>query len=861
MAAMSASNPFDEFLNAEVDENTISALVGTLESQLSSPTTEKTSTARNASENHLNRSSAASAGLKSQQSPQQNDVASPKPTPVHGAPHHNSVIIRSKGSPGPPPSRVIHAGGNNAGLNSIGGGVVPAGSPAPLIHTNNDTSSSGVVNRGLPTNSVVVTQQQTVTAASNGSPAGAKTIVTSNAGTIPAGQISTNRTVLLKPGGNVNNNATSGGLVKPAGLNLDQNSTTAILNAVAPPVSKSQQQQHIVLKDSMKIKQELKPTPQTNVNYNVAANSTVRPGVVSYSVRTPTNQAHRFSVAGGTPLKTLAPRIAPGTPIRIGPPQTHMISPRPGSNANTITLPAGLQAPAGGMVVIKNEAGQIVTVLHNPVPGQSSSSTMPMTPGPATYKIQTALKPPGSQQNVHTIPSSTPQPIAARTPGPPGMQPHVGQPSVQSSHSYSAHHKPHVAEIENVKKCKNFLTTLIKLASSQPKQTVENVKNLIQGLIDGQVEPETFTTQLQIELKSNPQPYLVPFLKKSLPLLRSSLANGKMEIEGVRPPKYRSPMPKMTTTMGQIPTTLQTPRVLKPHHHHHSHTAAAAGLNKTLFKSPPPSSSSSSAAASRVKKYDPLKDDDDINDVAAMGGVNIIEESRNILSAGSDILTTQVRSCKDEYFLNHGPLLKRIMAAAQKHGITDVPPEVAHLVSHATQERLRNLLERLSVIAEHRLEIYKIDQRYEATSEVKSQLKFVDELDKLEKKRHEEHEREKLLRAAKSRSKHEDPEQLKLKQKAKEMQQMEMEETRQREANLTALAAIGPRKKRKIDTTGESSSSAVGSAFGSGTPGSSQRPMSLRPRIRRVNLRDLLFLMEQERESTKSNTLYKAFLK
>ena len=31
------------------------------------------------------------------------------------------------------------------------------------------------------------------------------------------------------------------------------------------------------------------------------------------------------------------------------------------------------------------------------------------------------------------------------------------------------------------------------------------------------------------------------------------------------------------------------------------------------------------------------------------------------------------------------------------------------------------------------------------------------------------------------------------------MHQAELEEVRQREANLTALAAIGPRKKRKID--------------------------------------------------------------
>lgn len=39
------------------------------------------------------------------------------------------------------------------------------------------------------------------------------------------------------------------------------------------------------------------------------------------------------------------------------------------------------------------------------------------------------------------------------------------------------------AMLENVKKCKNFLSTLIKLAANQPDQTVKNVRALIQGLI------------------------------------------------------------------------------------------------------------------------------------------------------------------------------------------------------------------------------------------------------------------------------------------------------------------------------------------------------------------------------------------
>lgn len=58
-----------------------------------------------------------------------------------------------------------------------------------------------------------------------------------------------------------------------------------------------------------------------------------------------------------------------------------------------------------------------------------------------------------------------------------------------------------------------------------------------------------------------------------------------------------------------------------------------------------------------------------------------------------------------------------------------------------------------------------IDPRYEITKDVRGQIKFLEELDKAEQKRHEEQEREMLMRAAKSRSKTEDPEQAKLKAK------------------------------------------------------------------------------------------------
>lgn len=117
--------------------------------------------------------------------------------------------------------------------------------------------------------------------------------------------------------------------------------------------------------------------------------------------------------------------------------------------------------------------------------------------------------------------------------------------------------------LENVKKCRNFLSTLIKLASSgkQSSETTANVKELVKNLLvrllsrlvfcislplssspcyntiflyssyyrfgifflicppvfivqqEAKIEPEDFTSRLYQELNSSPQPYLVPFLK------------------------------------------------------------------------------------------------------------------------------------------------------------------------------------------------------------------------------------------------------------------------------------------------------------------------------------------------------------
>lgn len=243
-----------------------------------------------------------------------------------------------------------------------------------------------------------------------------------------------------------------------------------------------------------------------------------------------------------------------------------------------------------------------------------------------------------------------------------------------------------------------------------------------------------------------------------------------------------------------------------------------------------------------------LRDDDDVNDVAAMGGVNLAEESQKIMASGAELVGTQIRSCKDEPFFDTNVLAARISKITKKHGLGDPSEEVVTLISHATQERLKDIVERLGVLAEHRTENLKLNPKYEISNDVKGQMKFLAELDRIEKRRYEEQERELLLRVAKSRSKAEDPEQQKLRQKAKDMQRAEQEEVRQREANMTALLAIGPRKKLKTGSVASMSSFSQQSSisFRETRPNIDLRQDTIR-RIKRVNMRDLQVLFELDR--------------
>ncbi|KAL3196751.1 hypothetical protein MRX96_015371 [Rhipicephalus microplus] len=418
-------------------------------------------------------------------------------------------------------------------------------------------------------------------------------------------------------------------------------------------------------------------------------------------------------------------------------------------------------------------------------------------------------------------------------------------------------------------KCRNFFSTLMRLASDQPENTAMNVKRLIQGLVDDTMQPEEFTTKLERELCSNPQPCLIPFLRKSLPLLRHALLTNELSIEGIRPPPrsalcIASPSPPIVHSVQKTSVaracspsntvSLHLSVLLLPAAASHQEGGKslllarppniAAALSPAAggvlpFKVPAPvstaaqpkvslsTSTGSVCAGGAGTSHDkekrpagPALIDEDINDVPTMGGVDVDEECQANLSPSDD--DVEARSCKDENFLFADALRKRISALAAVHGIDEVPDDVVALVSHATQERLKTFIEKLSVITEHRQENMRCDPAPRG------------------------HPRT----VARSRAKAEDPEQLELKQRARDLQKAELEEARQREANITALLAIGSRK-RPVPLV----------APGGGSGKQPFHAQMYRPRVKRVSTRDVLFLMEQERSNFSSEFIYKAYMK
>ncbi|XP_018673472.2 transcription initiation factor TFIID subunit 4-like isoform X2 [Ciona intestinalis] len=600
------------------------------------------------------------------------------------------------------------------------------------------------------------------------------------------------------------------------------------------------------------------------------------------------------STTGGTKYIQLqsvrsSPGLAPAraaSPQLIGTPTTIQ-----GVPSRPRTPNSGLAIPPG-MVLTRGTNGQLMIVNGNPTTSGQQVTSSNQTGTPAARTVTTIAA--TSLSSVTTV--GKPVPVASS----------VTQVSkAQETKLPQAKAAPITLsqdDIVNVNKCRNFLTTLIKLASTggQLQETVRNVKALVQNLIDDKICPEDFTKRLQVELNSSPQPYLVPFLKKSLPLLRltmmqqnqggaspavaaaaqrvSTLSDPKSAVAGKPKPVNKVVRPVAKNMRSNVPD-IRLPRVTsnvppmkhpslqnpQPHNSFHPppHPSSVSGARtSSLTAMGRPISVMSNRAGQRwnaTGSGGTYKDDDDINDVASMAGVNLSEESARILATNSELVGTQTRSCQDDAVLNAPVLQKRMTEiAARNPEIQHIHADAVKFLSCAAETRIKDLLEKVAAVVCHRMTNFKEEDHYKACSDVKMQLKFLQELDQIEKKKHDEAERDILMRAIKSRSKNDNPEQLRLKERAKEMQQLELEKMQIRNADETARNAIGPRKKKaRIDSPLASNLNDTINHIN--TPSSSRG--TARSRMKRVNLRDLIFVMEHEKGLCRTKSLYASYLK
>ncbi|KAM6921198.1 transcription initiation factor TFIID subunit 4-like [Xenentodon cancila] len=516
------------------------------------------------------------------------------------------------------------------------------------------------------------------------------------------------------------------------------------------------------------------------------------------------------------------------------------VAPTLTQTASSTQLPANIHIPAG-MMLIRSDSGQLMLVSQQAL-AQAQQGPRVITAG-QTPRILT--------QQVIGV---TPKPAAVQSRG--AVSEQAGPPRRQAAATDSKNEPPRTFSqetLESVKKCKNFLVTLIKLASSDSRSAnmANNVKALVRSLLEGKMEPEEFTEQLYDELKSTPQPCLVPFLKKSLPAVRLLTADPQLFIQQA-----------LTSTCSQAALASSTKQ---PNTDSRQTIQASQQVRGGALK---PALVTSAQSRSCITKSDRLtlknimihsgklvteaqdphfkdsltsyKEDDDINDVASMAGVNLGEENAWI---STTMVGSVEQSCQDQLFLSPESVLSRIFDTGRPLGVTDLGPDVVALVSHATQEYLRGLLEKVTVMAERRRTTLQGDAWHDKVSDVRTQLHFLEEIERSKKRRKDEEERETLLRLAKSRSHSEDPQLQQLKQRAKELQAIEEAQLQQREANQTALAAIGSRKKRPQDPSGHQVALLPRHGVRRGT---------------RVMLKDLLVCMEQERVLRRSLTFYKA---
>ena len=398
----------------------------------------------------------------------------------------------------------------------------------------------------------------------------------------------------------------------------------------------------------------------------------------------------------------------------------------------------------------------------------------------------------------------------------------------------------------NASKCMTFLKSLVTESSQKSSEIGKFMNVLSRLLLSGKLTEEQFVERLKEKNSGVVTNELVSFLKSSIPDVRRILAataqtaanNAAVKTEPEKPVVVVQSTSLASHTIN--PSVVASPNVqqvqgqvlLQVQSNANGIVAVKGGskalqpplqpivLNTNLQNQQILQNSAATPTVQLLKgvkrKHEVVENDEDINDVTTMAGVNLKEEAINVVPALS-FISLKDRKIVEESYLDLDRLKSRMEKLLKKQDLA-FSPESLLILSQAAREMQANVLSSLGRYAAHRLTIYKNDDKYTATSNVRRQIKFVQEVNQVTSRRDD----------SKSAG-------------ITEKKEVSKSTINIDESNNAALQAIGS-KRSKIASTGLTFRSSL----------------LTQPRSKRASMKDMVYALEDYKYLRSNKAYYKA---
>ncbi|CAJ0919038.1 unnamed protein product, partial [Mesorhabditis belari] len=465
----------------------------------------------------------------------------------------------------------------------------------------------------------------------------------------------------------------------------------------------------------------------------------------------------------------------------------------------------------------------------------------------------------GSQPNMHQPPQQFHQ--QARPIGAPQQPQHQGQPMGvpqqspqhqgqpmgvpqqpphQQGQPMGAPQQPPQQHVDPVTKSVKLFQTLLR---NKPDNVRPRLIGYVTDVIHGTIEPEEFTNRLEEVLGSKAQSHLLAFLHETLPVLRKAIENKEIiyqvEQNGDQAVIDFAKNFTIQQMMGTPATSQQQPQNRLP-----------MGNQQQMQQNQTPVSIRSGASGPLMGLKNEIMEMDDLPNVSELRReiqqVTHKEEPnvQQIVQAPPSEEET-VRQYKESPFANTLIQPAQIMTkiTQRMNMACYVDEELVTLISDATEYRIRELIGELGVMAQHRLDPNpKANPDYFVLDDAKSQIKWLEAMDRQLEEQRLNREKEEALRMGKGKgSSTKDSI-----ERAKEMQRADAEAKRTREANAAAIAALSGSKAK----TNRWDAAGAGAAA----------HQTLRSRAIRVNMRDFHTVYAANPRNRRSTLLHKLAL-